>query len=279
MRKFSFIPATLALALALTACDYIEGPKVDETAFPSSGNKILLEDFTGHQCGNCPRAHEKAVELKAIYGENLIVIANHVGGFANVNVPRGYIDDFKTPMGNDIATYFDPDAEGLPIGMVNRRFYNNKQLIKYANWSAVIAQVLAEDPKLKIDLTLQYDAISRKLDVTTDLEYYSAGDVNHQLVVVITEDSLDSQQADYSLPSPSHIEHYQQMHVLRASMTTGAWGEQIKNAPIFAGEKFTRDFSTTLDTAMVPKNCAVVAYVLNNTTKEVLQAETIHVGE
>ena len=45
--------------------------------------KILLEDYTGHKCGNCPRAAEKAEELKEIYGDQLIPIAIHAGFFAS----------------------------------------------------------------------------------------------------------------------------------------------------------------------------------------------------
>ena len=54
----TFIRATLAIMVAtiLNSCDKVEGP-VKEVLPPPSGNrKVLVEDYTGHRCGNCPRA-------------------------------------------------------------------------------------------------------------------------------------------------------------------------------------------------------------------------------
>jgi thiol-disulfide isomerase/thioredoxin len=276
--RFSIQILVLTCLLGLfSACDYIEGPKVDETAFPSSGNKVLLEDFTGHQCGSCPRAHEKAAELKEIFGENLIIVGVHVGGFADVDVADGYLNDFKTPMGNDLDAYYAPYNEGLPVGLVNRRAFNGKPLIKHPNWGTAISQILAEDPKLSIDIQTAYNSTSREVSIQTDMEYFSAGTPDHQLVVIITEDSLESKQADYSLPAPSYISSYKQLHVLRASVTNGTWGEQIKPAQIFVGERLTKTHTFVLNPDWVAEKCEVVAYVIDNTTKEVLQAQIAHV--
>ena len=35
--------------------------------------KFILEEFTGHQCPNCPQGNIKAQQLKSIYGEKLIL--------------------------------------------------------------------------------------------------------------------------------------------------------------------------------------------------------------
>lgn len=275
MKPSAFLLA-LTFAASLTACDIIEGPKVDETAFPTSGNKVIIEDFTGHKCGNCPRAHEKAQELLGIYGDNLIFVAVHAGGFAKVDIPQGYITDFNTSMGTELESYYEADLEGLPVGMVNRRPWNNKTLTKYPNWSAAVAAILNEDPKLDISLQATFDETTRDISVTANLDYFTAGDANHQIVALITEDSIVAQQADYSLAAPSLIEDYVQMHVLRTTITPGTWGVPVKGNPIFAGEKITKTFTATLDPAWREHHCEVVVYVLDNTTKQILQAEKVH---
>lgn len=272
MMKRNALLSLLALAAGLSACDFVDGPKVDLSGFPPSGNKVVIEDFTGHQCGNCPRAHEKAVELKAAYGENLIVIAVHAGGFARVNANTGYGTDFTTDMGDELEAYYDADLVGLPVGLVNRRPVGGSPMIRYPNWSSAISTILAEAPKLDINLAASYDDATRTVSVAADLEYYSDAS-GHQIVAVLTEDSIVSKQADYSLPAPSSIPDYVQMHVLRKSITPGTWGESIKSGPIFAGEKLTKTFTTPLDSAWDAHHCDVVVYVIDNTTKEILQAE------
>ena len=62
------------------SCDVIEGPFTEEVILEECAEKckkILLEDYTGHKCGNCPRAAEKAEELKEIYGDQLKKVASH----------------------------------------------------------------------------------------------------------------------------------------------------------------------------------------------------------
>ena len=44
--------------------DYVIPPFGD---YPSSTQNVLLEDFTGHRCGNCPTAADIAHELKEEY--------------------------------------------------------------------------------------------------------------------------------------------------------------------------------------------------------------------
>jgi thiol-disulfide isomerase/thioredoxin len=271
MMKSTALLSILALAIGLSACDFIDGPKVDVNGFPPSGNKVVIEDFTGHQCGNCPRAHEKAQELLEAYGDNLIVIAVHAGGFARVN--SNYPTEFRTSMGDELEAYYEADLQGLPIGMVNRRTVGASPLVRHANWSTAVASILSEAPKLKIDLAAAYDETTREISVEADLEYFSDAGANHYIVALITEDSIVSKQSDYSLPAPSYIPDYVQMHVLRTTITPGTWGESVKGAPIFAGEQLTKNFAATLDTAWDAKHCEVVVYVIDNTTKEILQAQ------
>lgn len=271
-----FLLALLALG-TLTACDVVEGPKVDPKGFTGSTNKVLIEDFTGHMCGNCPRAHEQAASLKQTYGDNVVVVAVHAGGFARLVPFLGYSYDFNTPMGTELESYYQADAlTGLPIGLVNRRLWSGNALTRFADWGSEVGAVLAEAPKMKLDLSTTYSPADRSLTVGADIEYYITGDANHQIVVLITEDSIVSQQADYSLPSPSHIEDYVHLHVLRGTVTPGGtWGTPVKGNTIVLGEKFELSYSAVLDTAWVPEHCHVVAYVLNNTNKEILQVQEV----
>jgi hypothetical protein len=62
----------LVAALLATGCDVISPPYTEESPADTGTagafvQKVLLEDYTGFRCGNCPEAHERAQELQARY--------------------------------------------------------------------------------------------------------------------------------------------------------------------------------------------------------------------
>lgn len=274
--RLSCLLSLLCITAILSACDVIEGPKVDPNGFTGSTNKVLIEDFTGHMCGNCPRAHEKATELKGTYGDNLIVVAVHCTNFSRVVPSIGYATDFNTDMGAELALHYDAQNEGLPIGLINRRNWNGSPITRYASWGTQVAAVLAEQPKIKLEVTPAYDPSDRSLTVSTHLEYFTTGDANHHVVAIITEDSIIAKQEDYSF-GPD--EDYVHNHVLRGSITDGTWGVPVKGNTIILGEKFDKTLTTTLDEDWVAEHCHVVVYVMDNSTKEILQVEEAKITE
>ena len=87
MNHFKYLATFLfSCCISFQSCDVIEEPFTEEIVVGGCAEKckkILLEDYTGHKCGNCPRAAEKAEELKAIYDDQLVSIAVHAGFFAS----------------------------------------------------------------------------------------------------------------------------------------------------------------------------------------------------
>ena len=262
----------LVIVLFASACDVIEGPKVDPSGFTGTSNKVLIEDFTGHMCGNCPNAHRQAAILKATYGENLVVVAVHTTGFANVVPSLGFVTDYKTEAGNELENYFEIGNAGLPTGMVNRQKRNGRVLTRFPDWGTQVGAVLQESSKMKIDLETSFDPSLRQVQISAHLEYFIEGDATHRIIVLITEDSLVSKQYDFAA-AVQEVDDYVQDHVLRASVTPGTWGIPVKGNTIFLGEKIDRSFSYTLDASWRPEKCSVVAYVMNDITKEVLQVQ------
>jgi len=101
------ISVILLVIIIITSCDKVEGPYIEGN--PYSGiydsdlpiRKILLEDFTGFGCVNCPRANEEIHKLQDRYGDHLIPIAVHAGWFAT---PFTSSDpDFRTSVGRELG--------------------------------------------------------------------------------------------------------------------------------------------------------------------------------
>ena len=94
MKKIISILVT-GLIVSVYSCDKIEGPtresvSVDTTCQFTEDNsvpekKVLVEDYTGHNCGNCPAGGVILNDsMRAKYGDRMVAIAVHAGDYAKI---------------------------------------------------------------------------------------------------------------------------------------------------------------------------------------------------
>ena len=100
--------AGILISFALYSCDevtkdYLEtrGSAREDTSFVK---KVLIEDYTGFTCGNCPYAHQEAARLHDEYGDNVIVMAVHASFYANPTTAHPY--DFRTETATEWDRFF-----------------------------------------------------------------------------------------------------------------------------------------------------------------------------
>lgn len=76
--------AICAAALSLMACSNIdEDDRFIEVEPVEVAKRVLIEDFTGQRCVNCPNASEMIESLQEQYGaENVIAVGIHSGPFS-----------------------------------------------------------------------------------------------------------------------------------------------------------------------------------------------------
>jgi hypothetical protein len=262
-----------------TSCEKIT-PPFKQSVIPDDSDdteiyvqKVLIEDFTGAKCGNCPKAHDKIEELKALYKGKIISIAIHSGDFAKPNLPpyTTYTYDFRTTIGNELTDFFHPD---FPSGLINRMKINNTWAQVWSIWGNIIDTLVTKQPKIELEIVNIYDTISRILQSTIKSDILLNLNANLKLCVYITEDSIVSWQTDYR-HIPPDVSNYVHHHVLRGSLnpTNPAWGESLSHGPVQAGKSFQSIFSITLDNKWNEKHCSVVAFVYDDNTKEILQVE------
>ena len=103
--KFNRIILALALAaISFTACDEVdEADRFKELEKIESKRTVLLEDFTGQLCTNCPDGHRLIASLQEQYGENIIAVGIHAGecGIAEGSNPN--LLGLMQPEGNEYA--------------------------------------------------------------------------------------------------------------------------------------------------------------------------------
>ena len=71
------------MAVLLSGCDPVaEDDRYIEVERTLGGRVVLLEEFTGQNCSNCPTAHRTIEALQEQYGASLVSVSIHAGSFA-----------------------------------------------------------------------------------------------------------------------------------------------------------------------------------------------------
>jgi hypothetical protein len=271
-----------AFILSVLGCDYVNKPTsggptkttlVDSTIIP---RKVLVEDYTGHECGNCPAAAIKAQALEDQYHSNIVVLAVHAGFFAQP-AAAPFTDDFRNTAGNDWDGFFGIGAAGNPNGMINRKDFPTGTHIKgYNSWATETAPYINTPADAQIKITPTYNAAARTLNVSVKTKYLKALSNNYKLSVVLMEDSILGTQKDYT-QNPAIVNNYLFRHMLRGSIN-GSWGEALNAAPVAAKDSVIKTYSTfAVDPTYNDVHLYVVAFVYNAATYEVIQAEEIKI--
>ena len=255
------------------SCDKVEEPYIKDNIIDSIPEnvfvqKVLIEDFTGHTCTNCPGASEKMEELLHTYGDKIVPVALHVGWFAQ---PGGtqYPEDFRTTEGTAIDDYFGASAVGLPQGMVNRIETSGDRLIAASGWASAASQVLSLSPTIGIKITNTYDSGSKQVNVSIESTFLSDFNENLKIVVMLTEDSIIAPQLVDNVYTPD----YEHNHMLRATLTSTWEGDAVVSGSVATNETKTNTYNYTLDPSWKPDYCNIVAYIYYESNYEVIQAE------
>jgi Outer membrane protein Omp28 len=255
----------LALLALLSACDYVDQPfqKGEGPVTPPDNTvqrKVLLEEFTGHQCPTCPAAHVVAQQLLNLYGSQLIIVSEHVGSLA-YPIAGDYSTDFRTPAGDAYFVHWPTDI--IPRGLINRTAYNNNVVLAKSSWSDAMTVEFAKPATFKLWFdTFSYDMATQQVTATVKCSTLLPLDHAVNLTLQLTEDHISDWQYDQD-ETPPDVQNYDHRHVLRGNVN-GTWGEPLFTGPAAVGDTAVLSYSWTLpSTVLNPNNCALVAYAWN----------------
>ena len=276
-RYFSKLAFLFSILFLVYSCDIVDPPyKVasDGGGGEEGLTKVLIEDYTGHGCVNCPQAAVTAEELQAVYGDQVVIMSVHAGWFATPNYGGNplFADDFTTEAGDTWDTFFGISAAGNPNGMVNRTPSSGNYVLGPGSWGTVVADLVGQPAYATLDISTEYTASTRVLAIETKTKFIKEALGQFNLLVCITEDSLVAAQANNDPTiGPVPIDtNYVNNHVLRGAVN-GAWGELLSDSDIVTGFDYINTFQITLPADWVPKHCHVVAFVYDNQVKSLLQ--------
>ena len=280
MTQCSFPRPLLGLAvigaLLMSSCDVIDDPVIPLTinyrgdAAPPSFSAVLtgpqhvlLEDFTAHQCGNCPPAGALAEQIAEDNDGLVHLLAIHAGSLAAVSSAP-----FDTDWTNTEANaYWDQLAAQVnPIGRINRRG-GPEEIASPNNWPALVDAELALTPDAHLQGAVVPDpSTSDEVHLHTHITFANAVPGDVRLALLINENNLIAAQLDYQ-SDPQVIEDFEHNHLLRGSLS-GADGLVVASDPT-AGSTVQVDYTLVWDDAWILDNSHILA-VLSNADGEVL---------
>lgn len=214
--------------------------------------KVLLEEFTAVNCGNCPAGHAAAAAIADAYPDQTVVVNIHAGPLA---VPSGSQPDFRTSWGTQLL-----NAHGVtftPQGLVNRRTYNGSTLLSSGAWSNAAGAVRALPSPVNLAVAGILAADGSTVEVEVELFYTAASaSGDDRLHVLLTEDHITGWQTNYG--TDGNQPAYDHRHVLRSYLTP-IGGEAL--ASTGAGFADSRSFTASVSGAWNLANLQVVAFV------------------
>jgi hypothetical protein len=233
--------------------------------------KVLLEDYTGHKCVNCPDAAITARSLDELHEGKLIIMAVHAGFYAKPDKTGEYTLDLRAKAGEDWNSEFG--LSSYPNGLVNRKVSGGSLVIGPDKWGSSVQQIITLPPDFQIKITNQYNSDSRQVSTTIYNRFITELDGEYTLTVCIVEDSIIGAQKNSNPnigPYPDWF-GYVFNDVLRGTLN-GSVGEVLTTSPDTELTYLGR-YKSTLSADLVAKNCWILAFVSNSATREILQVE------
>lgn len=260
--KLKNILFAIATILAATSCSNIDDDERYIYVKPADvGRCVLIEDFTGQRCSNCPRATSTIESLQEQYGaDNVIAVGIHSGplGFAGNSKNVGLMTD----TGNEY--YNSNDIPSQPYGVINRVSKSGND----SEWGTIVYNEIQKTAPVSIALTNTYDATSRT--ATINVSMLGIDGVSGKLQVWVIEDGITAMQM---MQDGTVSYDYVHNHVFREAVN-GTWGEAVN---ISEGATVDKQYSLTLSENYVADNVSIVAFVYNDDgVQQVVKASLIN---
>ncbi|MBO5957184.1 MAG: Omp28-related outer membrane protein [Bacteroidales bacterium] len=193
---------------------------------------VLIEEFTGRLCVNCPYGHIIANTIVNDNPGRAWAVNIHGGAYAPTSYPN-----FNTSHADAIINGFNVSA--YPQGVVNR---STSYALSRGDWTVEANQQLEQMAECNVGGRVVINKKTRMATLSLEV-YYTANSMANKnyLTVMMLQDSVSGyQQGGSTNPAQMVDGQYVHMHVLR-DVVTPLWGDEI--IPTTAGTLVTKTYS------------------------------------
>lgn len=245
--------------LGLNSCGIEPDNRFVEMEEVKPERAVLLMDFTGQNCVNCPQAHEVMEELVNQYGDkSLITVSIHAGALSistdRTNFERERIG-LMIQEGNEMNDAFGINS--WPMGVVDR-INANGAAINTGQWATAVRNALQKPTDIKIEA----EASLNGDNIEVSARAICTSNRNAALQVWVVEDGIIAQQVtpegrktDYVHNNVLRFVQYPVKEGKPLALDANVWAEDNCSIPV----KYT-------DTERWNKeNLSIVAFVFEGT--------------
>jgi hypothetical protein len=253
-----------------TLIDFSASTSVDTTylvtAPAAAPHQVLVEEFSGQSCPNCPNAHTDLDNISAANPGLVNVVTLYVSGSPQTDPPSGAKYDFRDSIALIISGSAIYGGVGSwPSAGIDRTLFGGALLqIGQSSFNGPInTQLAIKDDSVNVSIASAYDSSTEIATITAGVTYTQAVSTPQNLSIMLVEDSMYDLQED----NGAIVSNYLFLDVFRG-MATAVIGDPLQvtsgNNAKEAGRFFQRVYSYTLPVkspAIVPAHCRLIAFV------------------
>lgn len=224
---------------------------------------VLLEDFTGWNCPNCPKGTEEINSIISQYGDRIVVAAVHAGAFARPKPDNNNLD-LRTDYGEKLLKKYG--ILSFPSLMVMR---NGETSSTPSAWKGKVEEFL-NSAEHDANISLGVDVFNDTLLVSTQVELLNNVDGDLFLTLYVVEDGIVGIQNDNGTIKNDYVFN----HVLRNGVKEDM---PLSYEPLQKGDKVSKNYIMKIDAGWVIDNCKLVA-ILTKSNGRAIQVNQIEIN-
>jgi hypothetical protein len=264
-------------------CDPDYNPNVTTGVIPFDEDlsdyeeKVLLEEFTGFLCTNCPTATTTAKNLRSQYPGRLTIVAVHCTPFfaspTTTDPNEPFFLDFRTVEGEEYYNFYQPP--GLPDGVIDRLGTENTSTISFQNWANRLQTLMAEnEPEVFIRIAnIIFSPDSSSITAQVVIKPLILTDDVFNINMGIMESGIEEAQKDAGGVT---LYDYIHDHVFRGN-SNGTWGTFAYdgNTVLESNQALGFEINMEISDEWNLDNCEVFVYISRESNREIVQVEEV----
>lgn len=246
----------IGAALLFSSCDNIsESDRLIYVQPVQAERSVLVEEFSGQLCVNCPDGAEVLEDLQERLGADTVIVVSFHADRINQGLKPG--DEYvglATDAGGELFDKYG--CNSMPSAVFDRK---SGVVNDYNIWNTYVSSLLKEPTSLKLSVTPTYSEADNSLDISVIAQLTAAAtsNLNGDIHVWLTEDSIVAPQklktGGYDF---NHVYH----NIFRASVNE-LEGDAITVTTTDATE---RTYHTALDSSWRADKLNVIVFIDNS---------------
>lgn len=268
MHKIIKILFLFAAILGLSSC--LNNITIDKRWVPENQDKqgdglhtVLVEEYTGQKCVNCPSAAEELAKISEDYPGRIITVAMHATFSGQTN------PELSSSCANEYAKYYNL-PKSVPGIMIDRSVLSddNKYYQQRGLWNSLISKALSRPALYRLDLKAELRPEHKiKLNVKAELLSGKKDTRDLALQLWVVEDIIAEQQT-LTGKKADYFHH----NVLRCHLN-GIYGSDFN---------VTKPYNAEVNMPRCVKdenNTKLIAFIFDRNTYEIYESVIVKLGK